>query len=280
MGRAPQPHIPSSPLWCISPEMPLCNGVSLSVLHQWPCLCSCPVTGFWSIWGFSFFSFQKTYWIRAHLSTAGLIHLTQNADLVAAINGDLWAEMEKLHAPAPPTIYGCGPAHLLSFGKRKRHLSQNKIFNSESSSRSCGARILNLPCPGTPASQISPQTSLYFGTSSTENCNILSIQIWKHVKMTINISDTALVMIVTLSCSVDFLLQFKRKCCWILKKLQTENIVQKLRLVLLIDEGRYCLSPFTSGWQSPVLTKIKTVWKWPLGRSLNGNHIIINHCLA
>lgn len=67
--------------------------------------------------GIFFFSFQKTYWIRARLSTAGLIHLTRNADLVAAINGDLWAEMEKLlyfsiivhlHAPAPPTIQGCG----------------------------------------------------------------------------------------------------------------------------------------------------------------------------
>lgn len=85
--------------------------------------------------GIFFFSFQKTYWVRARLSTAGLIHLTWNADLVAAINGDLWAEMEKLlyfsiiahlHAPAPPTIQGCGPAHLLSFGKRKRDIHLKK----------------------------------------------------------------------------------------------------------------------------------------------------------
>lgn len=103
--------------------------------------------------------------------------------------------------------------------KGKEMLSQHKYFNSEPSSRSCGARIPSLPCPGTPVLMISPQTtSQYRGISSTENCNILSIQIWKHIKMTVNTSDTAVVMIVTLSCSADFLLQFKRKCCWIVKK--------------------------------------------------------------
>lgn len=66
----------------------------------------------------------------------------------------------------------------------------------------------------------------------------------------------------------------------VFKKLQTENAVQELRLVLLIGKGRYHLPSSPLGWQSPALTKIKTVWEWPLGRSLNGNRVIINHCLA
>lgn len=45
-------------------------------------------------------------------------------------------------------------------------------------------------------------------------------------------------------------------------------------------QGQVPPLPSPLGWQSPVLTKIQTVWEWPLGRSLNGNHVIINHCLA
>lgn len=64
-----------------------------------------------------------------------------------------------------------------------------------------------------------------------------------------------------------------------LEKLQTEMWCS--RRADFADRQRQ-IPPLPSplGWQSPVLTKIQTVWEWPLGRSLNRNHIIINHCLA
>lgn len=164
---------PLGPGWTGVCSCCLLFSLSFSALHvqSLPCPCASHEEGVCS-----------AEWVP-YLLWGGALHLTRNADPVAEVRGQKWKScfvfpsLQYLFVPAPPAIQGCAPAPLRSFGRREGdiYLASNSLIQN------CKRgfvlpRFPNLPCPGTPASGISPQTtSQYFGFSSMENCNILDI---------------------------------------------------------------------------------------------------------